>query len=190
MLSHYKISYVTVSNCTFAMNNNFLILGINRMNIVDMSKLALQDLRHLLFCTITINNTTLIHSESGEDVNAIQCQDTFLYLNGPLVFTNFKSKTESIISTKRSNITFHGHIEFFNNNAIPLLSQIELNSIQFKENLLLNISNNNFSAEIFCINYTVKVFDYTLVRESYPMCYFKYISDRGNLDDKFATGEL
>ena len=71
MLSHYKISYITVSNCTFAMNNNFLILGINRMNIVDMSKLALQDLCHLLFCTITINNSTFIHSGSSEDVNAI-----------------------------------------------------------------------------------------------------------------------
>ena len=190
MLSHHKISYVTVSNCTFAMNNNFLILGIKSMNIVDRSKWALQDLRNHLFCTIAISNSSFIHSGRSEDVNAIQCLNTFLYLNGPLLFTNFKSKTKSIISTKKSNITFHGHIDFFSNNAVSLLSQIELSSMQFKENLLLNISNNNFSAEIFCINYTEKVFDYTLVQEPYQMCYFQYISDRGNLDSEFTTGEL
>ena len=67
------------------------------------------------------------------------------------MFTNFKSETDSIITVERVDVTIHGHVEFFNNNAVSLLSKIGLGSIQFKEDFLLNISNNKFSEEIFSI---------------------------------------
>ena len=76
----------------------------------------------------------------------------------------------------------HRHIKFFNNTALSLLLQKEINSIHFKESLLLNISNNNFNEEIFT-TYS------SILQEPYPACLIQYISDRGNLDHQFAAEE-
>ena len=92
-----------------------------------------------------------IQSGNGKDKSAINCRNVILNLNGPLVFTNFKSENDSIIIVERVNVTIHGHVEFLNNNAVSLLSKIALGSIQFKESFLLNISNNKFYEEIFTI---------------------------------------
>ena len=204
LISHYKISYFTLSNCTFAMNSNFLILKTPHLTIVEkVHRLSPhQDLATLYFksfnqrynqnfCTITITNSVFIHTGSGKDRTAIHCRNAMLNLNGPLVFTNFKSKNDSIIIVETVNITIHGHVEFFNNNAVSLLSQIDLLSIQFRENLLLNISNNKFYEEIFSITYTTKlyIYEFTVLQGSYPMCFIQYISDNGNLDHQFADGE-
>ena len=141
------------------------------------------------FCTITITNSVFTLTGSGKDGTAIHCRNANLNLNGPLVFTNFKSKTDSIISVEAVNVTIHGHIEFLNNSAVSLLSQIDLFSIQFRESLLLNISNNKFHEEIFSITYTTKMFEFTILQESYPMCFIQYVSDSGNLDHQFAVGK-
>ena len=144
-----------------------------------------------LFCTVTITNSVFIHSGNGKDRNAINCYDIVLNLNGPLVFTNFKSKNDSIIIVRRVNAVVNGHVEFLNNNAVSLLSsRTGLDSIQFKESVLLNISNNKFYEEIFTISYTIEMHDHaTILQQSYPMCFIQYISDNGNLDQKFAAGE-
>ena len=85
----------------------------------------------------------------------------------------------------------HGHIKFFNNNAVSLLSQKEVNTIQFKENLLLNISNCKFSDDIFSIYLTKTFINYTIIlQESYPTCFIQYISDRENLDNHLQQKNL
>ena len=203
LLSHYKISDFTLSNCTFVMNSNLLVLkALSNIATLDMLiENILQPVEPIfgksfresrfkdLFCTVTINNSVFIQSGNGKDRNAINCHNVILNLNGPLVFMNFKINNDSIIVVERVNVTFHGHAEFLNNNAVSLLSKIGLGSIQFKESFLLNISNNKFHEEIFTISYTIKLYDYTILQESYPMCFIQYISDNGNLDQKFAAGE-
>ena len=202
LMSHYKISYFTLSNCTFAMNSNFLILKTPYLTIVEkihrltpykdaaklLMKTSYQRYNHK-FCTITIINSVFIQTGRGEDRTVIHCRNAMLNLNGPLVFTNFKSETDSIISVETVNVTIHGHVEFINNIAVSLLLQIDLLSIQFRESLLLNISNNKFYEEIFSITYGTKMFEFTVLQGSYPMCLIQYISDSGNLDHQFAVGK-
>ena len=202
--SHYDISDFTLSNCTFVMNGNFVILKtLTNFVMFDWITEKIQPaavqaiIKRLfsesnfknLFCTVTINNSVFIHSGNGKDRSAINCHDVKLNLNGPLVFTNFKSKNNSIIVVERVYVTVHGHVEFLNNNAVSLLSKFEFGSIRFKESVLLNISNNKFYEEIFTISYTIKWHDNTILQESYPMCFIQYISDNGNLDHQFAAGE-
>ena len=200
--SHYKISHFTMSNCLFAMNNNFSVLNTAQLALVDLinelstknariAKLTFQIVNvNNLFCTITLNNSVFIQTGSGEDRTVIYCHNAVLKLNGPLTFKNFKSKTESILSVKVTNVTMHGHIKIFNNNAVSLLLQKEINSVQFKENLLLNISDNKFSKEIFSTYWTKKFIDYfVMLQEPYFTCFIQYISDRGNLDHQFAAEE-
>ena len=100
---------------------------------------------------------------SDKDRTVIHCHNVVLKLNGPLIFKNFKSKTDSIIVVKATNVTMHGHIEFFNNSTVSLLSEIEINSVQLKENLLLNISKNKFYAEIFNAYWTTEIFNHTVI---------------------------
>ena len=201
-LSRYEISYFTLSNCTFVMNGNFVILKtLSNFAMLDVliesnlppigtaARLMYESSFKDLYCTVTINNSVFIQSGNGKDKSAINCRNVILNLNGPLIFTNFKSKNDSIIFIERVNVTIHGHVEFLNNNAVSLLSQIGLGSIQFKESFLLNISNNKFYEEIFTIFYTIKMYNYTILQEPYPMCFIQYISDNGNLDDQFADGE-
>ena len=198
--SHYEISYFTLSNCTFVMNSNFVILKtLTNLVMYDIfyetflqqffGKLLYQSLLKDLFCTITINNSVFISAGNDKDRNAIYCHYVILNLNGPLVFTQFKSKNDSIISIERVNVTIHGYVEFLNNNAVSLLSKIEVGSIQFKENFLLNISNNKFYEEVFSVFYDIKMYNYTILQEPYPMCFIQYVSDSGNLDHQFAAGE-
>ena len=70
--SHYKISYFTLSNCTFVMNSNFVILKtLSNLVMFDIiyakyfeltyGKLMLQALYKDLLCTITINNSVYIY---------------------------------------------------------------------------------------------------------------------------------
>ena len=200
--SHYEISYFTLSNCTFVMNSNFVILKtLTNLVIQDIffetflqpmlavGKLLYQTVLKDLFFTITINNSVFISAANGKERNAIYCHYVVLNLNGPLVFTQFKSKNDSIIRIERVNVTIHGYVEFLNNNAVSLLSKIGLGSIQFKESFLLNISNNKFYEEIFSVFYDIKMYDYTILQEPYPMCFIQYVSDSGNLDHQFAAGE-
>ena len=193
LFSYYEISDFTLSNCTFIMNGNFVVLKslTNIMQLVQpiIEKLFSESKSKDLFCTVTITNSVFIHSGNGKDRSAINCHNVVLNLNGPLVFTNFKNKNDSIIVVRRAYVTFYGHVEFLNNNAVSLLSKIGFGSIQFKESVLLNISNNKFYEEIFNIYYIIKFYDYTLLQKSYPMCFIQYISDNGNLDHQFAAGE-
>ena len=202
LFSHYEISDFTLSNCTFIMNSNFVVLKtLTNIAMYDLFLEIMQPVQPLvakflsesifkdLFCTITITNSVFIHSGNGKDRNAINCHNVVLNFNGPLIFTNFKSKNDSIIVVERVYVIFHGHVEFLNNSAVSLLSKFEFGSIRFKENVLLNISNNKFYEEIFTISYTIELYDHTILQESYPMCFIQYISDDGNLDRKFAAGE-
>ena len=132
-----------------------------------------------LFCTITISNSVFMQPGIGNDTNAIYCRDAILNFNGPIVFSNFNSATDSIITIDRVNLTIHGHIEFFNNTAVSLLSTIEFQSIRFKEGLLLNISNSKFYTDIFHTFRTANLFDYSILQASYPMCFLQYVSDNG-----------
>ena len=183
------------------MNNNFVVLKTPTSAWFDIQPLlthqillkwALQDVMHYtLFSTITVNNSVFIQTGSGHDMTILYCRHAVLNLNGPLVFKHFKSKNDSIINVGVTNVTVHGYIEFFDNNGVSLLSQNEFDSVQLKENLLLNISNNKFYGEIFSTNYTTNFFNITEVLDrSYPMCYLQYVSDHGNLDHRFAAGEL
>ena len=200
--SHYEISHFTMSNCLFAMNNNLSVLNTAQFALGDaLNKLLYKnagfptlifqtfDNNHL-FGTITFNNSVFIQTGNGKDRTVIYCRNVVLKLNGPLTFKNFKSKTESILSVETTNVTMHGHIKLFNNNAVSLLLQKEINSVQFKENFLLNISDNKFTKEIFSTSWS-KVFYgyYVILQESYPTCFIQYISDRGNLDHQFAAEE-
>ena len=198
LTSHYRMTYFTISNCTFVMNNNFVILKTPSSALLDIHplpifiRMSMQDVMHYtLFSTITVNNSVFIQTGSGHDMTILYCHNAVLNLNGPLVFKNFKGKVDSIINAKTTNITIHGYIEFFDNNAVSLLSQKEFDSVQLKENLLLNISNNKFYDEIFSTYYTTNFLNLTKILEnSYPMCYLQYASDCGNLDHRFAAGEL
>ena len=189
LTSSYRTTYFTISNCTFVVNNNFVVLKTPTLALLDTHplpifiRMSLQDImRYTLFSTITVNNSVFIQTGSGHDMTVLYCRNVVLNLNGPLVFKNFKNKDNSIINAETTNITVHGYIEFFNNNAVSLLLQREFDSVQLKENLLLNISNNKFYDEIFSIYYTTET-----LKKSYPMCYLQYVS--GNLDDRFVAGE-
>ena len=201
-----KTSHFIMSNCIFKMNSNFLIIktfsffdaaseGIFSQYFAQcpislFAKVELVESWIFLPYTITVHNSVFIQTGSGKDMPAIYCNSVALNLNGPLVFKNFKSKTDSIIVVKETNVTIHGYVEFFNNSAVSLLSQIEINSVQFKENLILNISTNKFYAEIFSTYWTKNAFNISVfLQNPYFMCLFQYISDRGNLDHQFLTGE-
>ena len=196
--SHYESSHFTISNCSFAMNSNFSVLTtpylalggvINELSGInpgilkiffenDVSALNVTD----LLCTITVHNSVFIQTGSGKDITVIHCRNAVLKLDGPLVFRNFRSKTDSIIFFETTQVIMHRNIKFFNNSALSLLLQKEINSVHFKESLLLNISNNNFNEEIFSIYSSI-------LQEPYPACVIQYISDRGNLDHQFAAEE-
>ena len=176
---HYEVSHVTVSNCLFSMNGNFSVVDTPCLTLVDLyNKLSAYNCpgqsyvniifselgyKHLLFCTITINDSVFIQTGSGKDRTVIHCYNAVLNFNGPLVFKNFKSKTDSIISVNSTNVTIHGHVEFFNNIAVSLLLQTEINSIQFKENLLLSIINNKFYEQIFSGYWTKMTYNYVIL---------------------------
>ena len=196
--SHYEISHFTISNCSFAMNSNFsvlttayLVLGavINELpgiypGIVKMvfeNNVVALNVTDLL-CTIRVHNSVFIQTGSGKDITIIHCRNAVLKLDGPLVFRNFRSKTDSIIIFETTKVVMHRHIKFFNNSALSLLLQKEINSVHFKESVLLNISNNNFNEDIFSTYSSV-------LQEPYPACLIQYISDRGNLDHQFAAEE-
>ena len=200
LFSTYYNAHFTLSNCSFAMNNNFSILKTSETFFDAIIKfLSLSDLKIImkytiqklyqshLFCTITISNSVFMQPGIGNDTNAIYCRDAILNFNGPIVFSNFNSATDSIITIDRVNLTVHGHIEFFNNTAVSLLSTIEFQSIRFKEGLLLNISNSKFYTDIFHTFRTAKIFDYSILQASYPMCFLQYVSDNGNLDHQFTN---
>ena len=107
--SHYHICHFTMSNCLFAMNNNFSVLNTVQLALADLiNKLSTTNARiaklifHILntnnlFCTITLNISVFIRTGSGKDRTVIYCRNAVLKLNGPLTFKNFKSKTESIL---------------------------------------------------------------------------------------------
>ena len=144
------VAYSDVTNKEYALNIN----NINKDNLQPFGtagRLIFENSFKDIYCTVTIKNSVFIQSGNGKDKSAINCRNVILNLNGPLVFTNFKSENDSIIIVERVNVTIHGHVEFLNNNAVSLLSKIGLGSIQFKESFLLNISNNKFYEEIFTI---------------------------------------
>ena len=196
MDSHYKFTYFTMSGCTFAMNSNFVVLKIPHLAFLDafsndypvnlITMFAFQNIPYHLFCTIIINNSVFIQTGSGKDLTIIYCRNTVSNLNGPLVFKNFKSKNSMII-VEATNLTIHEHLEFFNNTAVSLFSQKHVYAVQIKQELLLNISNNKFYAEIFSYSFSKK-FEDTL-QNPYPLCIFQYICDKENLDHQFATGK-
>ena len=191
---YFRMTYFTISNCTFVMNNNFAVIKTTSLGLLDLHPLPINTMQNIihfrLFYTITVNNSVFIQTGSGHDTTILYCRHAVLNLNGPLVFKNFKSKTDSIISVGKTNVTVYGYIEFFDNNAVTLLSQNEFDSVQLKENLLLNISNNIFYVEIFSTNYTTIFWNVSeILDNSYPMCFLQYVSDRGNLDHRFAAGE-
>ena len=143
----HNISYFTISNCTFTMNSNLLVLAA--FSYVDMffkhhnQNTPLYILRrskikeyfdgyYMHMITINLNNSVFIQTGIGKDMTAIYCCNAVLNLNGPLVFKNFKSKTHSIIRVEKTNVTIHGYIEFFNNSVVSLLSQEEISNMQLK----------------------------------------------------------
>ena len=190
MLSYPNVSHFILSDCTFASNYNFALLKVSTSPLANVIHPEIGNNRIYLFCNITISNAEFMLPGSGKDVTAIYCSDSLLYLSGPLVFTNFKNRNKSIIVTKNSNVTFHGYTKIVNIDAASLLFQTELNNILLKENLLVNISNCSFSAEIFHINYTTQLDGIPLVLTPYPLCFFQYVSDNGNLDQNFTLGML
>ena len=96
--SYYETSYFTISNCSFTMNSNFLVLNIpywvlgNLMKKIGSIKVTKAMFGYMnysfLFCTITINNSVFIQTGSGKDRTVICCCHAVLNLNGPLVFKN------------------------------------------------------------------------------------------------------
>ena len=190
MLSYPNVSHFILSDCTFAGNYNFALLKISSSPFVNVFHTVLGNHHIYLFCNITISNTEFVLPGSGKDMTAIYCSDSLLYLNGPLVFTNFKNRNTSIIVTKNSNVTFNGHTKIFNIDADSLLFQHEFNNIRLKEGLLVNISNCIFSAEIFHIDYAVQLDGIPLVLTPYPLCFFQYFSDNGSLDQNFTLGMI
>ena len=190
LVSYPNISYFLLLDCIFANNYNFALLHIGISPLASIFITALIGNHKYLYCDVTVSNILFMLPGSGKDVTVIHCAHSFLHLNGPLVFTNFKNTNSSIIVTENTNITFHGYSKFLNANAFSLLHQKELNYIQLKENLLINISNSTFSAEIFHADYNVQLDGIPLIPILYPLCFFQYISDNGNLDQKFAHGML
>ena len=194
MLSYPNVSHFILSDCTFAGNYNFALLkiGSSSLSFINLLHTILGNhLIHIyLFCNVTITNTEFILPGSGKDLTVIDCSDSLLYLNGPLVFTNFKNRNTSLVVTENSNVTFHGHIKIFNIDATSLLFQQEFNIIRLKESLLVNISNCIFSAEIFHIDYATQLDGIPLVLTPYPLCFFQYFSDNGNLDQNFTLRML
>ena len=188
LFSDSQISYFIVSNCTFVNNYNFLLLHTVKLYLATAVKSIIEQGILNFLCTITLENSRFILNGNSKGMAVIYCHYALLHLNGPLVIADFNSKNNSIIFLRKSKVLIHGYVKIFNNTAISLISQKQLNTIQFKENLLLNISNNDFSAEIFII-YTIQYYDYIAVPEPYPLCMFQYVSDNGNLDHQFADGE-
>ena len=187
MLSYPNISRFVILHGIFANNYNFSLLKVDKSIMANLQQLIL-DHRKYFFCNITIEDTQFILPGSGEDVTPIYSNNSNLQLNGPLVFTNFKNQKNNIIVAKYSNVTIHGCIKFLNINANSLLFHTELNIIQLKESVVVNISNSTFSAEIFHTNYTTQLDGIPLILTPYPWCFFQYISDYGNLDQNFTLG--
>ena len=192
LFSHSQISYFIVSNSTFVNNYNFILLQTVKLYLVEataVKSIIGQGISHFL-CTITLENSRFILTGNSKDMAAIYCHYALLHLNGLLVIADFKSKNNTVVFLSKSQVIFYGYVKILNNTATSLISQKQLHAIQFKENLLLNISNSNFSAEIF-IAYTTQYYDYIniAVTEPYPLCPFQYVSDNGNLDHQFADGE-
>ena len=188
--SDWRISYFIVLNCTFANNYNLSLLQIVKLYLVEATAVkSISDLGASSFlCSITLENSTLILSGNVKYEPAIYCQDALLYLNGPLIITDFESKNSAVISLIKSEVVIHGCVKIFNNVATSLFSQKGAHPIQFKESLQLNISSSNFSAEIFT-TYTSQYYDYTAVIEPYPLCVLQYVNDDKNLDHQFAARE-
>ena len=191
LFSDSRISYFIVSNSTFINNYNFILMQTVKLYLVEVTALKSiveQGISHFL-CTIMLENSRFILTGNSKDMAAINCHYASLHLNGPMVIANFESKNNTVISLLKSQVIFHGYVKIFNNTATSLISQKQLKAIQFKESLLLNISNSNFSAEIFITYIITQNYGYIAVSEPYPLCILQYISDNGNLDQKFAAGE-
>ena len=190
LVSYPNISRFLLLDCIFENNYNFAMLNIGPSPMASVFITILLGNRKYLYCDVTISNVLFMLPGSGEDITVIHCAHTLLHLNGPLIFSNFKNTNSSIIVTENTNITFHGYNKFLNADAFSLLHQKELNYVQLKEALLINISNSTFSAEIFHTDYHVQLDGIPLIQILYPLCFFQYISDNGDLDQKFAQGIL
>lgn len=188
-LSFPNISYFTLQDSTFVNNHNFSLLKVQISTAGNMINLFVRDFQNHL-CTLTIASSQIMLPSSGEDQTVIYTIYSKLYLNGPLIFANFKNKNANVIVTRMSSVMIHGYVNFINIIASSLLFQIELNSIQLKESLLLHINHSTFSSEIFHTNYTAEFDGIKLVLMAYPLCLFQYVSDRGNLDQKFTMGRV
>ena len=135
---------------------------------------------------VLISNTTFSHINCLQSL--IEVSDTLLQLIGPVLFIQITIvQSNAVIFAHKSNILFQNYIEFykseFDEGAYFAFESNPLGVkenwfIMFRENTLVNISNNRYRPQSLLHEMNVL----------YPLCYFQFTSERGNLDSDFANG--
>ena len=120
LISQIENPCFIISSCSFEMNSNFSVLNMPHFAVADMLNKMVVSITSpplfkklfeyfnsryfnstiLIVAAITVTNSVFIQTGSGTDRTVIDCHNVALNLNGSLVFKNFNSKTDSIITVE------------------------------------------------------------------------------------------
>ena len=173
---HWKVNAdvqsVIINNCSFYNNKNIMFLSAKCYNNDDSRKYCV---------SLLIKNTTI-------SSNIQKCDDLMYAYHVTLTFENSKIINNTIlgetfhyyyniIQAQDSYIKYNKYNEILNNSANYVITAL---AIHINENSILNISFNFLQ-----FHYIIDILQYA----EFEVCAIQYISERGNLDSEFQSGQ-
>ena len=167
------VQSVMIYNCLFHNNKNTMFLSAKCYNNGGSRK---------YYVSVLIKNTTISYN--------IQKRNHLIYVNYvtltfeiSIIINNTilddTHQCSNIIEAPNSYITYNKYNEISNNSANFVIKAL---AIHVNENSILNISFNFLQFD--CIIYSLE-FEYVELQ----VCAIQYISERGNLDSEFQSGQ-
>ena len=172
---HWKVNThvqsVMIYNCSFYNNKNTMFLSAECYNNGDSRKYCV---------SVLIKNTTISSNIQKRDhlIHVYYVTLTFeisIIINNTILGETFQYN--NIIEARNSYIKYNKYNEISNNFANYV---IEALAIHINENSILNISFNFL--RFHCIIYSIQFAEL-------EVCAIQYISERGNLDSEFQSGQ-
>jgi len=169
-----KRDIIKIVNCSFINNTKVTTISSNSANLDVYAEIYISGclFQNLFPKVSSAKYSVLFITNSKFDLitteNVIELLNTQLVLKGPVIFHNI---TASQLIKTNSDIVIHNYIECSSVIATNLISGTE--QINLKDNVFINITNNNFNGTLFHLQSSN-------VAYSYPLCYFQYYKEHIN----------
>ena len=176
---HWKVNThvqsVIINNCSFYNNKNIILLSAECYNNDDSRKYCV---------SVLIKNTTISYNIKKHD-HLISVNYVTLTFENSIIINNTihgvaPHQYNNIIEALNSYIKYSKYNEISNNSANYVI--MGALAIHINENSILNISFNFL--QFHCI-----INKYFLPYAKFEICAIQYISERGNLDSEFQSGQ-